>query len=206
MLNNISMKKAFLLTIICLLIIPTIVFAESWDDFSGLDRAWDGQKSITNQEFEDAINTLEGKKKQKEKKQQKKRAKKISGGGTSLHSELSPDSEIQGLTPLKSKNDEGLLLNVPVNLIIDENPLDKGYYKVIAERDKNNDIYLSFYQSQFFKGKVRACETNDDYDSESIDFVKLIPYNKNFVKIIFGSLDFNAYAYIRYGLESDLEE
>lgn len=196
---------SFLLTIICLLIIPTIVFAESWDDFSGLDRAWDGQKSITNQEFEDAINTLEGKKKQKEKKQQKKRAKKISGGGTSLHSELSPDSEIQGLTPLKSKNDEGLLLNVPVNLIIDENPLDKGYYKVIAERDKNNDIYLSFYQSQFFKGKVRACETNDDYDSESLDFVKLIPYNKNFVKIIFGSLDFNAYAYIRYGSEFETD-
>lgn len=206
MLNNISMKKAFLLTIICLLIMPTIVFAESWDDFSGIDRAWDGQKSITNQEFEDAINTLEGKKKQQEKKQQKKKAKKISGGGTSLHSELSPDSEIQGLTPLKSKNDEGLLLNVPVNLIIDETPLDKGYYKVIAERDKNNDIYLSFYQSQFFKGKVRACETNDDYDSESLDFVKLIPYNKNFVKIIFGSLDFNAYAYIRYGAEFEAEE
>ena len=67
------MKKAFLLTIICLLIMPTIVFAESWDDFSGIDKAWDGQKSITNQEFEDAINTLEGKKKQQEKKQRNSR-------------------------------------------------------------------------------------------------------------------------------------
>ena len=105
------------------------------------------------------------------------------------------------MTPLKNKSEEGLLLNVPVNLIIDETPLDKGYYKVFAERDKNNDIYLSFYQSQFFKGKVRACETSDDYDSEDLDFVKLLPYNKNFVKIIFGSLDFNAYAYIRYGAE-----
>lgn len=195
------MKKAFLISLISLLIISPAVFAESWDDFSDLDRAWDGQKSITNKEFEDAINTLEGKQKQKEEKQQKRKAKKISGGGTSLHSELAPGAEIQGLTPLKNKNDEGLLLNVPVNLIIDETPLDKGYYKVIAERDKNNDIYLSFYQSQYFKGKVRACETNDDYESEDLDFVKLIPYNKNFVKIIFGSLDFNAYAYIRYGAE-----
>ena len=196
------MKKAFLLTLLSLILVSANAFAESWDDFSGLDKAWDGQKTITNKEFEEAINTLEGKQKQREEKQQKKKAKKISGGGTSLHSDLAPGTEIQGLTPLKSKNSEGLLLNVPVNLIIDEAPLDKGYYKVIAERDKNNDIYLSFYQSQFFKGKVRACETNDDYDSDDLDFVKLIPYNKNFVKIIFGSLDFNAYAYIRYGEEN----
>ena len=139
------MKKAFLISLISLLIISPAVFAECWDDFSDLDRAWDGQKSITNKEFEDAINTLEGKQKQKEEKRQKRKAKKISGGGTSLHSELAPGTEIQGLTPLKNKNDESLLLNVPVNLIIDETPLDKGYYKVIAERDKNNDIYLSFY-------------------------------------------------------------
>ncbi len=197
------MRKAFLSILIFLLFSPLTTIAESWDDFSDLDRAWDGQKSITNKEFEDAINTLEGKKKQKEEKLKKKKAKKISGGGTSLHSDLSPETEIQGLTPLKNKNEEGLLLNVPVNLIIDENPLDKGYYKVIAEKDKNNDIYLSFYQSQFFKGKVRACATDDDYGSDELDFVKLIPYNKNFVKIIFGSLDFNAYAYIRYGAEEE---
>ena len=196
------MKKAFLLTLLLLSFVSVNAFAEGWDDFPNLDNAWDGQKTITNKEFEEAINTLEGKQKQREEKQQKRKARKISGGGTSLHSDLAPGTEIQGLTPLKSKNSEGLLLNVPVNLIIDEVPLDKGYYKILAERDKNNDIYLSFYQSQFFKGKVRACETNDDYDSEDLDFVKLIPYNKNFVKIIFGSLDFNAYAYIRYGEEN----
>ena len=55
-----------------------------------------------------------------------------------------------------------------------------------------------FYQSQFFKGKVRACETEDDYDEDDLDFVKLTPYNDNFVKIIFGSLEFNAYAYVRF--------
>ena len=98
------MKKAFLISLISLLIISPAVFAESWDDFSDLDRAWDGQKSITNKEFEDAINTLEGKQKQKEEKRQKRKAKKISGGGTSLHSELAPGTEIQGLTPLKNKS------------------------------------------------------------------------------------------------------
>ena len=170
---------------------------DGWDDFSGVDRAWDGQKSITNKEFEEAIDTLEENKIKKEAKQRKKLIKKVSGGGTSLHPGLNPDSDIKSLAPLK-KESEGNILNIPVNLLIDETPLDKGFYKVIAEKDKNGDIYLLFYQSQFFKGKVRACETSDDYDEESIDFVKLIPYNDHFVKIIFGSMEYNAYAYVRY--------
>lgn len=191
------MKKAFLLLIISLLMHSNVYAYDSLEDFSGIDRAWDGQKSVTNKEFEDAINTLEANKIKKEEKQRKKQIKKISGGGTSLHSELNPDSEINALTPAK-KNEDGMLLNIPVNMIIDETPLDKGFYKVIAEKDKNNDIYLLFYQSQFFKGKVRACETDDDYNKDTLDFVELLPYDNHFVKIIFGSLDFNAYAYVRY--------
>lgn len=178
---------------------PMCAVADDYlDSLSEIDRAWDGQKSITNKEFEEAIDTLEAKKKQKEAKQRKKMVKKISGGGTSLHSGLSPDSEIKSLTPLKDKSNEGLLLNVPISLILGDKIIEKGYYKVIVERDENNDIYLMFYQSQFFKGKVRAFETNDDYGKDDIDFVELIPYDKKCVKIIFGSLDFNAYTYIRY--------
>ena len=59
-----------------------------------------------------------------------------------------------------------------------------------------------FYQSQFFKGKVRASETTDDYDAETIDFVKLVPYNEQFVKIIAGCLEFNAYAFVQYTEET----
>ena len=43
-----------------------LCYAEDWDDFSGLDKAWDGQKSITNKEFEQAIDTLEKNQKKKE--------------------------------------------------------------------------------------------------------------------------------------------
>lgn len=192
------MKKVFLSTIILVLMLFVSARADDgWDDFGDIDRAWDGQKSITNQEFEQAIDTLEGKKKQKDEKKRKKMIKKVSGGGQSLHPELDANSEIKALTPAK-KNEDGLLLNIPVNLIIDEVPLEKGFYKVTAEKNENNDIYFSFYQSHFFKGKVRASETNNDFDQEEIDFVKLVPFDKNFIKIIYGSLDFNAYAYIRY--------
>ena len=127
MLNNISMKKAFLLIILSFLLFPCLSYADDgWEEFSGVDRAWDGQKSVTNKEFEEAIDALEGNKKKKEEKQRKKLIKKIGGGGTSLHPDLSPDSNIQELNQL-SKNEDGTLLNVPVNLVMDGNTLEKGF-------------------------------------------------------------------------------
>lgn len=191
------MKRFFVFALLFTILSSCSYADDEWDSFGDVDRAWDGQKSITNKEFEEAINTLEGKKKQKEEKKRKKMIKKISGGGESLHPDLSPDSEIKSLTPLK-ENEDGMLLNVPVNMIINNEALDKGFYKVIGERDKDGNIYLSFYQSQFFKGKVKAVETRDDYEQETLDFVELIPYNDKYVKIIFGSLDFNAYAFVRF--------
>lgn len=190
--------KKFLFIFAAVLFISTLSCnADEWDDFSGVEHAWDGQKSVTNQEFEQAIDTLEGKKREKEAKKRKKMIKKISGGGESLHPDLSTDSEIKALTPLK-ENKDGMLLNIPVHLVINQQPLEKGFYKVIGERDKNNNIYLSFYQSQFFKGKVKAIETQDDYGQETMDFVELLPFDDKYVKIIFGSLDFNAYAFVRF--------
>lgn len=190
------MRKLSLILFMLLFFVP-VCFSDEWDDFSGIDRAWDGQKSITNKEFEEAIDALQSNQKKKEEKQRKKKIKKISGGGTSLHGGLEPTAEIPSQEELK-KNDEGLLLNVPVNLLIDGNSLEKGFYNIFGERDKDNNIYLLFYQSQYLKGKVKARETSDDFDEETIDFVRLIPGDKKNVKIIFGSLDFNAYAFVKY--------
>ena len=54
------MKKFFLL-FLSLIISTAIVLAESWDAFSDVDRMWDGQHSITNQEFEQVMDKLEEK-------------------------------------------------------------------------------------------------------------------------------------------------
>ena len=53
------MRRILIILLIFLLGAVPICRAEDWDDFSGLDKAWDGQKSITNKEFEQAIDTLE---------------------------------------------------------------------------------------------------------------------------------------------------
>ena len=48
-----------LLLLACLLLLNSSAKADSWDDFSNLDRIWDGQKTITNQEFEQVLDKLE---------------------------------------------------------------------------------------------------------------------------------------------------
>ena len=158
------MKRFLLLTLFLIMILPLSTLAEDFfEDYTGIDRAWDNQKPVTNDEFEKAIDTLTAKQKQKEEKARKKKIKKISGGGTSLHKGLEPMSEIMAQDSVKEKDkNEGQLLNVPVNVVIDGKVLDKGFYNVFGETDRNGDIYLSFYQAHTLMGKIKAYKTKND--------------------------------------------
>lgn len=195
-----SMKKfSAYLIVFSLLLSPAVLADDFFDNYTGIEHAWDGQKPVTNTEFEEAINVLTEKQKKKEEKAKKKKIKKVSGGGTSLHKGLEPMSEISAQDTLKEKGEnDGQLLNIPVDVIIDGNILEKGYYNVFGQKDKNGDIYLSFYQAHYFKGKIKAFVTKNDFDAEFLDFVKMEPYDEHYIKIMYGSLDFNAYAYLRY--------
>ena len=190
------MRKSFLFIIFiltCFFLNPAC--ADSWDDLSNVESLWDGQKSITNQEFEQVMDKLEEKGKQKEEKIKKKKIRKKIGSGTTLHEELNPDNKINELESLDAKED--LVLNVPVDLYIEGKVVEKGYYKILSEVDsKTNKKYLCFYQSQFFKGKVEVVETEDDFEEQELNFVRLLFHDESFVKIIFGSLAFNAYGYV----------
>lgn len=192
-------KVLVLLMFLSFSLLPVI--ADDWDDFDNLDRMWDGQKSITNQEFEQVMEALNSNEKKKEEKQRKKKVKKFIGGGTSLHSELNPESDIKEIQKFKPK-EEGILVNLPVDIYADGQLLEKGFYKLIAERDKeNNKIYVKFYQSQYFRAKIEVIETQDDFGEEELDFAKVLPYNDSFVKMIFGSIEFNAYVYLPFVTE-----
>ena len=192
------MRKSIILTVLFMLCLP--VFSDDFfDSYTGVDNAWDGQKAVTNKEFEEAIDTLTKKQKKKEERQKKRKIRKHTGGGTSLHAGLEPMSEIKAIDALKDKDkDEGQLLNIPVEIVIDGQVLEPGFYNIFGEKDDKNNFYLSFYQSQFFKGKIKAYPTKDDFDSDNLDFVKFIPYDNQYLKVVFGSMDFNAYAYVRY--------
>ena len=173
------------------------VNADSWDDLSSVEKMWDGQKSVTNQEFENVVEKLEEPLKQKEEKQKKKKRKKIFGSGTTLHEELNPDNKVLELESLKPEED--LIISTPVDLLLNEKVIEKGYYKIVAEvNSESNKKYLNFYQSQFLKGQVEIVETQSDFDEKELNFVKLLPYNDSHVQIIFGSLEFNGYAFLPY--------
>lgn len=192
------MKHKFIISaFITLFLLQTSVLAEDWDNFADLDNAWDGQKTITNKEFEQVIDAMQEKTKKKEAKQRKKKIKKVSGGGTSLHDELNPDNTITELQSLKTAPEE-LLINLPVNLIIDGKTIEKGFYNVTAQRDENKKIFLNLYQAHYLIARVEAQETEEDFNEENVDFANVKFYNDSFVKIIFGSVDFNAFAYVPY--------
>ena len=193
------MKRKKLLSILLILTLLSPAFADEWDDFSTVDKLWDSQQTVTNQEFEQVMDKLEEKSKQKEEKILNKKRRKIFGNGTTLHDEINPDlTNIPELTSLQTNND-GVLINIPVNVIIGGKELEKGFYSVVGEKSSHDKkLYLNFYQSQFFKGKIELTEINDDYGEELIDFAKILPFNDSHVKLIFGSIDFNAYAFIPY--------
>lgn len=193
--------RKFLVFLSILSILPT--FADSWDDFSNVDRMWDGQKSITNQEFEQVMDKLEENTKKKEEKQEKKKIRKLFGGGKVLHKDSNLDFDsMQNEISAGDSREDGILINSPVRIYIENKFLDKGYYKVYAERDeKTGKIYVKFYQSQFLMATIEVIETEDDYGQEKLDFAEIIPYNESFVKLIFGSIDFNAYVLLPFSEE-----
>ena len=195
-----SRKILTIIILLNVLMFPIVRADDFFDNYAGIEHAWDGQKPITNQEFEDAIKVIEGNKKQKEEKQRKKKIKKLSGGGTSLHSNLDPMQEIQSQEPI-GKNDKsmGELLNIPVSIIVGNDVLEPGYYGISVEKDVNdNKLYLLFYQAHSLLGKLPAIETCEDDDAETINFVKIIPFNDNYLKILYGSLDYNVFVYVPY--------
>lgn len=192
------MRKNLLLILLFLFIVfQNVSFADEWDSYGPLDNAWDKPSEFTNQDYQNVVDLLEQRKQQKEVKKKKRLFKKISGGGTSLHKDLNPEKEIKELN-FSNDKEEGLLLNVPVNLVLGNDILEKGYYKVTAEKDEENNIKINFYQSQYLKGTLIADETEDDYGQDKIDFIEILPFNESHLKLIFGSLDFNAYAYVNF--------
>ena len=184
--------------VIFLIFYMPFVLADEWDDFSEVDRLWEGQKTITNQEFEEVMDALQTNKNKQEEKIKKKKIKKISGGGTTLHTDITPDNTILELESLK-KDENGTLINVPVNVIIDGKVLEKGYYNVSISKDKfENKHYINFYQSQFLKAKTEVILTDDDFGEKEINFAKIKEYKNSHALLIYGSIDFNGYVYLPY--------
>ncbi len=172
--------RKFLTLIFGILILVTgnISYADGdlWDNFG--DQNVYGQKPVSDEDFDKAL----------ESKQKKKKNKNIPKG-----EEFRQSNE----TDFINKVDTALpVLCISIPLKIGEDGiLPVGHYQVKGEKE-NGQPRLKLYQSSFLMADIPAVETNEDFDQPEINFVGMIDYNDKQYKIIFGSVDFNAYAIV----------
>lgn len=185
-----DMRKILTIFIISFVIFAIPVFADdggtggiedTMQYTNSFDNGFGGQKQITDEEFQKVLDQVKA-------KQNKRQNKKIKG-------KYFNDESSGG--HINETSDKNILLSLPVALINnDGNEIPVGHYKIIGEKVKDK-IYLDFYQSATLIAKVPAVETQSDFNELGINFVKVLPYNEKRVKIIFGSMEFNAYTFVQ---------
>lgn len=158
---------------------------EGASDYSPMvENAFMGQKKVTDEDFDKALNEVKARQKKK------KRGNKKGLQGKSFNEETSGGY-------IKETAEKNLVLSLPVNLItVDLVEIPIGLYKIVGKKVKDS-VYLDFYQGPSLIASVPATETNSDFDQPNINFVKMIPYNEKKIQVIYGSIDFNAYTFIK---------
>lgn len=152
---------------------------------NSVENAFVGQKKITDEEFDKVYKEVKAK---QDKKKKGKKPKPFKGKDFN-------DENNGGY--IKETADKTLLLSVPLELTNGDGiEIPIGHYKIVGEKN-NGQVYLDFYQSSTLIAKVPAIETQSDFDQTAINFVKIIPYNEQRIKLIYGSIDFNAYTFIK---------
>ena len=191
------MIRRILLALITMVLSANIisVASEDWSSYVNIDNAWDGQKSITNKQFEQTMDALQAKKKKREAKAREKAIRKVKG------SSLTPDmdahkDEITPQSP-EQKFDEGELISIPIDFVNDGKIVERGFYKITGIK-QDNKVYILLYQAHTLVAKILARETDDDFNEPAIQFTKLLPVNDHTMKIIYGCIDFNAYWYKQF--------
>ncbi|MFI3300753.1 MAG: hypothetical protein R3Y28_04960 [Candidatus Gastranaerophilales bacterium] len=176
------MKKV--LTLILLLILSfgftNISFAESddpWDDIEEVDLY--KLKRATDEEFEEAY---EAKKGQQNKSKKNKKGNSIQESQESVIINSGFEEVNTILIPAELKSSDGV--KIPI-----------GHYRVYGE-SKDGEAYLVFYQSHHLVAKIHAEITEDDFRKNEICFIEMQPYSKDDVRIIFGSMEFNAFTFL----------
>ena len=188
------MKKFFVFLFSIILISSANVLADDlWDNFG--DSNVYGQKAITDDEFEKALDI-------------KKNKKNISPFGKTLFEKMKKNtnkdvpkgenySQSNETEIISNTKAELPVLMIPLELEVNENYIIPiGHYQVEGEKTDDGDVFIKLYQAHDLIAKIPAEETSEDYDGEPINFVKLEPHGDTHVEIIFGCLDFNAYAVI----------
>lgn len=174
--------KKLILPLLIIFLTGNFVYADDlWDNFG--DSNVYGQKPVTDAEFEKAYESKKGKPRKAREEKNFEKGKTYS---------QSNETEI-----LNNTAKELPVLLIPVNLKIKDGYIvPVGHYQVEGVKDKDGEVYIKLYQAHDVIAKIPAEETEDDFGEETINFVKLNPHGDYHVEILYGGIDFNAFAII----------
>ena len=185
-------KLICLLSILCIFVLSAtaddINFSggNDWSNIQTNDSAWEGQKIIKNQDYEKVINELE-----KRKNAGKMRAQKKAGNPIMKNVEEEKEDF------LKDFIEQYPLLNLTVPLLVKDVEIPIGHYKVMGKKTDGKS-YITLSQAYNVIATIPVNETNDDFGMDEINFAKIEVVNNNVLKLMYGSMAFNGYAYLYY--------
>ena len=165
----------------CLILGSNAFCAESsgdsdWNDMLEFDRNWsNNQEPVTDQEFEKVMQRFEKKKKPK-KYEFEADEKRDSLNDMSILNEIANHTPAI-LFPTDLRSYEGEVIPA-------------GYYTLhFVEQDKKP--YIIVTQGRKIYAKLKMEKTKENFESESIQFAEIRPYNNEMMKLIYGNLDLN---------------
>ena len=158
-----------------------------WDNINTNQEFYGQDKpAVSDEQFEKAIEEIKYKQDKLGswiKKLQKPRGK-----------EYRQSNETEVINEEVEDKDTRPVICIPVDLNVGDGVLPVGHYQVKGEKDENGNVVLKLYQAQYVMAQFPATETNDDFNEDTITFVKWLSEGDDKIKLIYGSIDFNAYA------------
>lgn len=145
------------------------------------------QRFVSDEEFEAAI--------KKKNKKLDKWKKILLNNGSPRGEQFSQSDETEAINNNQGADASLPVLALPVEIKIGEGYIPVGHYQVEG-KNENGRIVLNLYQAHNLVAKIPATETNEDYEQEEILFANWVSEGDNRIKIIYGSLDFNAFALV----------
>jgi len=184
--------RRFITILILTVLSASCVFADdSSDDIldksTNLQDEWSSQKVIPEGQFQQTIDKFTKKKKKKKRND---------------HEELMPSTTNEDMiqAPDTFKEQYTATLLIPLELVTGRNIIPAGYYKVVANKQPGGEFFFDLYQGANIAASIPAMPSEHDDNEESLNYVKLVPYDDNYIRIIYGTLDCNLEAFVRiYG-------
>ncbi len=146
--------------------------SESWSGFSNELDNLDYGKPITDKEFNDAIDIIEGKKKDKKKKRKQKK-------------DFKADFEEPGFY---DENNKKLLLRLSNDIYYDDVIIEAGFYHLdLVTQGENN--YLIFKQGVKDIAKIKMLKTSEDICSDQLKCVNTKKIKGKYLKLEYKDID-----------------